>query len=72
MVGQGQCDQIWLFSKELFDYFPYLSSPTVWQKFWLFWITGILSKKLLWLLFGQLLEKLVYFLFQHLVTLVQS
>ena len=39
--------------------------------FGLFWITSLFKWKWLWLIFGgQLFQKLSYFLFQHLVTLV--
>ena len=67
-----QCDQIGRLCKVLGHNFSYCISTNIRQLSWLLWKAFLFSSKLLWLLFGQLLEKNRYFLFQHLVTLSHS
>ena len=70
----GQCDQIGRFLKVLGNKITSEGSINDCQLFGLFWKTSLLFKtlKLHWLRFGQLLEKLGYFLLQHLVTLFMA
>ena len=57
-----QCDQIGLFLKVLGDIVSIKSSPNAWWNFWPIWKATTFHIKLLWLLFGQLLEKIgLYF-----------
>ena len=65
-----QCDQIGQFLKDFGEKLRYKTSQNVWSLLGDFEKhQSLRSKKMLWPVFWQFLEKFGYFLFQHLVTL---
>ena len=65
-----QCDQIGRFLKVLGDKDSIKSTQNAWRFFWANVKSNFFHSKLLWLLFGPLLEKFGLLLIQHLVILV--
>ena len=69
LIIRTQRDQIGRLLKVLDNKFYFKSSPNIWKTVWAFWKALHLKQKLLCLHFRQVLNKLGYFLFYHLVTL---
>ena len=58
LKGKEQCDLIGRFLKVLGNKVPFKSSPNIWQQIWAIVKNGTFYIKLMWILFGQLLQKI--------------
>lgn len=69
IMGCGQCDLIGRFFEFVGNTFSYKSRPNITVTFWAILNNTAIMKNIIWLLFGQYLEKFGNFLLHHLVTL---